>query len=191
MHAAQRQPVRNWPGFSAARRHDAGRLDALRKRARHRAETGADMELLAGDVQEPAALAQNDELGRQLTCALARLPGQQAEIYCLRHLNELSYERIAAELGITVDRVGVDLHRAQSAFARDAQSAFCKSNGSRSIMTNTHPTLEQEPDDVLQRAAASLRAQTAAAVPPLSVVTQTIHALEALRPHRQTGEITS
>ena len=65
----------------------------------------------------PAALVQSAEMAALLRVALADLPRRQGEAYCLRHLNGMSYEEIAAELNMTVSAVGVALHRAAKCFA--------------------------------------------------------------------------
>lgn len=46
--------------------------------------------------------------------ALSQLPPEQAEAWCLRHLNDLSYEQIASEIGVTPNHAGVLLHRARN-----------------------------------------------------------------------------
>jgi RNA polymerase sigma factor (sigma-70 family) len=45
---------------------------------------------------------------------LADLDGPQAQVFCLACLEGFSYEQIAEELGVTVNHVGVLLHRARS-----------------------------------------------------------------------------
>ena len=42
------------------------------------------------------------------------MPSQQAEVFCLRHLNDLAYEEIAAEMKLEPNHVGVLLHRARA-----------------------------------------------------------------------------
>ena len=54
------------------------------------------------------------ELADRLREALATLPPRQAEAFCLHCLDDLSYRAIAAELGISVDAVGLLLHRARA-----------------------------------------------------------------------------
>ena len=108
-----RQPVRNWVGF-LKRVATMRALDMLRKRAASKTSVGGGMDLTPSLMRGPAEDLENEELGNRLARALARLPDQQAEVYCLRHLNELSYEEIAEELGISVSSVGVDLHRARA-----------------------------------------------------------------------------
>ena len=61
----------------------------------------------------PPAVAEENELFHQLREGLAELPADQAEACCLRFLESLSYEQIADELDVTVNHVGVLLHRAK------------------------------------------------------------------------------
>jgi RNA polymerase sigma-70 factor (ECF subfamily) len=114
METAGRQPVANWPGLLqrlATRRA----LDFLRRqiRDRRRVTIPATWDGMPADDPGPAQQVQSFELAEQLRQVLAQLPAQQAEVYCLRHLNELSYEQIAEELNVSVDVVGVTLHRAR------------------------------------------------------------------------------
>jgi RNA polymerase sigma factor (sigma-70 family) len=54
-----------------------------------------------------------NELSDQLTKALAMLKPTEAEAFCLRHLDELSYKEIAETLNISPNHVGVILLRAK------------------------------------------------------------------------------
>lgn len=53
------------------------------------------------------------ELADRLRAAIARLPQVEAEVFCLRALNGLSYRQIAKHLDIPSNSVGVNLHRAR------------------------------------------------------------------------------
>jgi RNA polymerase sigma-70 factor (ECF subfamily) len=110
---AGRQVVMNWPGLL---QHLATvrALDQLRRRSRgaKHVEKGRDVEEVASEKRGPVGMAEAGELAGQLGAALGELPGQQGEIYCLRHLNEMSYEQIGEELGMTSSAVGANLHRA-------------------------------------------------------------------------------
>jgi RNA polymerase sigma-70 factor (ECF subfamily) len=57
--------------------------------------------------------AQNGELTTRLRWALARLSSRDAEVVCLRHMSEMTYEEISQELQISVRHVGVILSRAR------------------------------------------------------------------------------
>ena len=114
---SRRQDVRNWPGL-LQRLATARALDILRRR-----RSRPDHSSQASDVDweqvrsaEPAPLqrAIDAELMQSLRDALAKLPPQQGEVFCLRELNGLSYEEIAEETGMSADGVGVTLHRAKA-----------------------------------------------------------------------------
>lgn len=114
MQIAKRQEVGNWPGL-LQKLATSRALDCLRRRVRDRVRLRTPEswdELVAGDPQ-PIQQAQAAELAEHLRQLLSKLPPQQAEVYCLRYLNELSYEQIGLELGLSVDAVGVTLHRAR------------------------------------------------------------------------------
>lgn len=111
LRVAAGQAVVNWPGL-LQRLATARALDALRKR--RLLPAALDAALVADSDPSPAERLVNEELAESLAGALAQLPAQQAEAWCLRHLNELSYEQIARELGISTDLVGVHLHRARA-----------------------------------------------------------------------------
>ena len=61
----------------------------------------------------PVEEAQAAELSERLRGALAKLPEQEAEVFCLRCLSELSYRDIAQQLKLKTSAVGVLLHRAR------------------------------------------------------------------------------
>jgi RNA polymerase sigma-70 factor (ECF subfamily) len=108
-------PVLNWPGLLRTTA-TARALDRLRRRTWQRSHTA---ELTEGsgataDADDPVCQAQNAELADRMRRALAGLSAKQSEAFCLRHLNELSYEQIAQELDVSVDHVGVLLNRARA-----------------------------------------------------------------------------
>ena len=111
---SRRQQVQNW---AALLQHlaTARALDCLRRRKREvtRFPEPPNWELVPSTYLGPERLAQDSELLQALRSALTQLPAQQSEVFCLRHLNNLKYEEIADELGISVDGVGMALHRAR------------------------------------------------------------------------------
>jgi RNA polymerase sigma-70 factor, ECF subfamily len=105
--------VQNW---GALLRHlaVARGLDLLRRRRRElarRARAGPEppADPSAGPFQE----AQREELAQHLRIALASLPRREAEVFCLRCMEECTYDEIASRLGLRVNAVGVLLHRAR------------------------------------------------------------------------------
>jgi RNA polymerase sigma-70 factor (ECF subfamily) len=114
MAVARREPVGNWPGL-LQRLATARALDCVRRRQRetvHQTPLGSS-EAVASAEPNPLQEAVSRELANRLRLALADLPGPQAEAFCLRNLNGLSYLEVAKELGVSVDAVGVLLHRAR------------------------------------------------------------------------------
>jgi RNA polymerase sigma-70 factor (ECF subfamily) len=112
---SRRQHVRN---FSAllVRLATARAIDQLRRRFRRsRRETdSADWNCMQSSNPSPAQQAQHKELSEDLRKSLSQLPSQEAEAFCLRYLNDMSYRQIANELGIKANAAGVLLHRARA-----------------------------------------------------------------------------
>ena len=115
MKVAGRQNVENWPGL-LQRLATARALDQLRRRMReaHRRASDVTWEQMATSDRGPVEAAQENDLGDRLRAALCELAPQQSAVFCLRCLSELSYEEIASELGLSIDVVGVTLHRARA-----------------------------------------------------------------------------
>jgi len=111
----RRQRVRN---FSAllTRLATARAIDQLRRRFRRsRSETDpADWDSLQSANLCPVRLEQQKELTDRLRKSLIKLPPQEAQAFCLRYLNDMSYRQIANELGIKANAAGVLLHRARA-----------------------------------------------------------------------------
>ena len=111
---SRRQPVRNVPGL-LIRLATTRAIDRLRQRGRqerHQAQTCDGRETCR--VSDPAGDAQTQELAGHLREALGQLPAQEAKVFCLRYLNEMSYRQIARELSIGICAVGVSLYRAKA-----------------------------------------------------------------------------
>jgi RNA polymerase sigma-70 factor (ECF subfamily) len=111
----RRQRVRN---FSAllVRMATARAIDQLRRRFRRScSETDpADWAVLQSANPCPSERAQQKELTERLRKSLIKLPPQEAQAFCLRYLNDMSYRQIANELGIKANAAGVLLHRARA-----------------------------------------------------------------------------
>lgn len=114
MKVAAKETIQNWGGL--LRRVATQRaIDVLRRRKTDLLrKTFNDAEPGVSRTGEATRAALNSELGDRLKIALAQLPGAQAEVFCLRHLSDLSYDQIAEETGLSVDAVGVTLHRAKA-----------------------------------------------------------------------------
>ena len=110
----RRQKVKSFPAL-LTRLATTRAIDQLRRRFRQEANnsiTEYEPPNL-NRIMNPANLALQQELAEKLRKALCQLPVQEAEVFCLRHLNDMSYRRIAEELDIKTNAVGVLLHRAK------------------------------------------------------------------------------
>ncbi len=115
LNVSRRQPVRHWPGLlQRIATHRA--LDRLRQRLRRtdREHDLDDWSEVASANPGPEQAAVNAELVARLRRALTELPDQQAEVFSLKYLSDMSYQQIAAELEIEGNAVGVLLHRART-----------------------------------------------------------------------------
>jgi len=115
VHVSRREAVRSWPALLkrlATRRA----LDRLRARMRRSARRGGPVELadLADGGGGPQRRNELRELSERVGRALSRLPARQAEVFCLRHLSEMSHEEIAEQLDLGRSNVRMLLHRARS-----------------------------------------------------------------------------
>jgi RNA polymerase sigma-70 factor, ECF subfamily len=61
----------------------------------------------------PTQGAEASELADRLRAALPHLSQDQAAVFCLSSLENLSYQEIGERLGMTANAVGVVLHRAR------------------------------------------------------------------------------
>jgi RNA polymerase sigma-70 factor (ECF subfamily) len=107
----QEQSVEHWGAL--LRRVVVHRaLDRLRQRRRQSTEP-LDGRQSARNDENPPQLAIAGELAGRLREAVGQLPEQQASVFCLRYFEELSYQQIAASLGMEVGGVATALHKAR------------------------------------------------------------------------------
>ncbi len=105
----QTNPVRHWPAL--LRRLAACRaLDRLRQRKVSVSLNGLS---LIGPDEGPEAAAVERELADRLRRAMAQLPAREAEVFCLRYFDDLSYQDIADALHIKTGAVASALHKAR------------------------------------------------------------------------------
>jgi RNA polymerase sigma-70 factor (ECF subfamily) len=110
---SRRAPVQCWRAL-LQRLAAARAIDRLRQRQRRGGrEKTADWDTLSGPVSPPSQSAEEAELTDRLRAALVQLPPQQAEVFCLHCLEGWSYQEIAQHLNLSIDAVGVSLHRAR------------------------------------------------------------------------------
>ncbi len=111
---SRRQEVRNMAAL-LTRLATMRAIDCLRQRTRHKQremDTG-EWQGISAAATEPLSHMENRELAGQLAAALCRLPAQEANVFCLRHLSDMSYREIGKQLNIKSTTAGVLLHRAR------------------------------------------------------------------------------
>jgi RNA polymerase sigma-70 factor (ECF subfamily) len=113
---SQRQRIRNFHAL-LTQLATTRAIDQLRRRFRHShlcaADAPADWDAVPSTNPGPVKLAQQQELAARLRESLTQLPPQEAQVFCLRYLNDMSYRQIAKALGISINAAGVLLHRAR------------------------------------------------------------------------------
>jgi RNA polymerase sigma-70 factor (ECF subfamily) len=112
---ANRQRVRNMAAL-LTRLATMRAIDRIRQRSRRgrrqvEIEQWHDIPTSAGD---PLGHIQDLELAEQLTASLSQLPAQEANVFCLRYLNNMSYREIGRQLNMKAATAGVLLHRART-----------------------------------------------------------------------------
>lgn len=113
LEVSRREEVGNWRAL-LQRLAAARAVDRLRERCRRRSrEQTANWNALAGYEPPPSQGAEEAELSHRLRDALAQIPAQQAEVFCLHALEGWSYQEIAEQLSLSISSVGVLLHRAR------------------------------------------------------------------------------
>ncbi len=148
LEVSRREDVQHWAAL--LRRLAALRaLDRVRQRYRHR--TGpqvADWDALPGPARMPSQVAEDAELGERLRAALASLPPKQAEVFCLHHLEDWSYQETAVHLAISVDSVGVLLYRARHRLRQLLESsAAIPKAASPSLVPSREPEPTRLPEE--------------------------------------------
>ena len=102
--------VRSWAGY--LRKMAACRaLDRLRQK--RRPVVSLNGLALHSPTPEPDLLAEEHELADRLRDAISELPEREAEVFCLRYFDDLSYQEIADSLDITTGAAAQALHKAR------------------------------------------------------------------------------
>ncbi len=102
--------VRSWRAM-LSRIVTARSIDRLRQRYRDRRQV-SNNNCEAFVFDSPGQRLLNAELIAEVQSALTELPNQQAEAFCLRHLEQLTHKEIAEQLEIDPGHVRVLIHRA-------------------------------------------------------------------------------
>ncbi|MHC4483026.1 MAG: RNA polymerase sigma factor [Planctomycetota bacterium] len=114
LEVSRRQRVRNFPAL-LARLATSRAINRLRQRIREsqRSTKSGDWADVPAANPGPAQQAQGRELAERLREALGQLQAQEAEAFCLRYFDDMSYRQIGKELGIKANAAGMLLHRAR------------------------------------------------------------------------------
>jgi RNA polymerase sigma-70 factor, ECF subfamily len=127
---ARRESVRDWPSLLRPLSTARG-LGLLRGRCRSRGrmEAQADLDGFPGQGSSPESKAEGSELAERLRTALAELPAQQAEVFCLCCVDQMSYREIGQRMQLTTNAVGVQLHRARRKLKELLEPVAAKATG--------------------------------------------------------------
>lgn len=104
--------IHNWPAYLCTMATSTA-IDQLRRIRRRSEQPIEQIPAEKDSASGPCSLlAQQQDLER-FRRALAQLSPRDAEIFCLRHIEGLSYQEITLCVDISTSLVGVTLHRAQ------------------------------------------------------------------------------
>ena len=124
LEVSRREQVGNWRAL-LLRWAAVRAVDRLRELCRRRSrEQTADWNSLAGKEPPPSQGAEEAEMAQRLRDALAQIPPNQAEVFCLHGLEGFSYQEIAEQLSLSINTVGVLLHRARKRFGDREKIVF-------------------------------------------------------------------
>ena len=113
--SSRKRKIRNMSAFLSLLATQRA-IDWIRKRKRNIQinTTSMDCEILEGSAQTPPQEMQSLEMAEELRMALSKIPPLEAQVFCLRALNEFSYRQIADEMNVHENYVGVLINRARS-----------------------------------------------------------------------------
>lgn len=104
------------PWLYSAAAHTA--LNVLRSRERRGKRDAVEALRRDSQIPDPAQAAEAAETRSEVRAALGRLPDRSAALLVLRY-SGLSYEEIAAALGLRQSSIGTLIRRAEDAFRRE------------------------------------------------------------------------
>src|SRR5271157_2081870 len=110
---SRREVAQNWQGL-LRRLAVARSVDRLRVRKRARLQTSTSgLHQVQDGSPPPPQDVEDAELASELRLALGRIAPKQAEAFCLHCIEDCSYQEIAQSLRISIDAVGLLIHRAR------------------------------------------------------------------------------
>lgn len=133
--ASRKRKIYNMPAFLSLLASQRA-IDLLRKKSSNlqKSTHTADCEFLEGSETTPEKKAQRSELSTQLRDALLKIPILEAQVFCLRTLNEFSYRQIADEMNVNENYVGVLINRARTKLQKLLSAVSVNYNYGREVV---------------------------------------------------------
>jgi RNA polymerase sigma factor (sigma-70 family) len=110
----QSEKVQNWEAWCMTLTRNRS-LDKARSQSAKRTDGMDGLASLSSDSLSPAHQAEQKDMADHIRQIMQSLPDKQRIVMHLRDIEELSYDEIAEVVGITMDQVKVNLHRARKA----------------------------------------------------------------------------
>ena len=110
----QSENVQNWEAWCMTLTRNRS-LDKTRSQTLRRTAPLEGVAERSSDNINPAQATERNDLVDQVKLIMQQLPEKQRLVMHLRDIEECSYEEIAESLGISLDQVKVNLHRARKA----------------------------------------------------------------------------
>ena len=121
--------IQNWPGYLKTLAINKA-IDQLRRR-----KDWEDIESLGNEVDvlvvvdEPESTICAEQRANMLRRAIAKLPERDSQIFSLYYLGDLAHAEIALEMNMSVNAVGVALHRLRARLAADVYASLGLTKG--------------------------------------------------------------
>ena len=121
--------IQNWPGYLKTLAINKA-IDQLRRR-----KDWEDIESLGNEVDalvvvdEPESTICAEQRANMLRRAIAKLPERDSQIFSLYYLGDLAHAEIALEMNMSVNAVGVALHRLRARLAADVYASLGSTKG--------------------------------------------------------------
>ena len=177
---ARREPVRRLVGAASASGDGPGvgpAAGSLSSATKPHGSAGRSEHALASREANPGQEAEADELAERLRAALAQLPADQAEVFCLSCLDKLSYREIGERLRLTTNAVGVLLHRARQRLRELLAPVDAGVDQRRLRVGQVEDRRDEQLDELLDRATEALRQAPVPPGPPPEAVARVLEAV--------------
>ena len=104
--------IQNWEAWCMTLTRNRS-LDKTRSQTLRRAAPLEGVAERSSDIATPAQATERNDLVNRVKMMMQQLPEKQRLVMHLRDIEELSYDEISESLGISLDQVKVNLHRAR------------------------------------------------------------------------------